>query len=295
MKEITVLSGKGGTGKTSITAALAAIAKNVVFCDNDVDAADLHLLLQPEIKEKHIFEGAWIPEINPGKCIHCGICIENCRFDAIHPINGNCPEINSIQCEGCRLCERVCPVQAISSKRSDKNYWYVSNTRFGTLVHARMGPGEENSGKLVTQVRKKANEIAKEIDADFIINDGPPGIGCSTIASITGTDGVLIVIEPSQSGLHDAKRLVELVRSFNIPVFAFINKYDINEQVTAIIQDYLEENNLPLLAKIPFDKAMVEAMVAGKTIVEFSPESEISCLVSQAWKKIMNNALLSHV
>jgi len=289
MKEITVLSGKGGTGKTSITAALATVTQNAVFCDNDVDAADLHLLLQPEIKEKHTFLSAWIASINEENCTNCGICKDHCRFNAIHINEKGNMEINPYQCEGCRLCERICPVQAITSEQSSNNYWYVSDTRLGKLVHAKMGPGEENSGKLVTQVRKRAKEIAKEVNAPYIINDGPPGIGCTAISSITGTEIVLMVIEPTKSGLHDMQRLVELIRSFNITVFALINKCDINEQVSGEIETYLKKHNIPLAAKIPFDEAMVEAMLVGKTIVEYLPDSEISKTIHQTWNFLNSN------
>ncbi len=287
MKEITILSGKGGTGKTSITAAIASIATEAVFCDNDVDAADLHLIFDPEIREEHIYLGNWIASIDESQCTICNICLEQCRFDAIHTNNNGFPEVNPSQCEGCRLCERLCPVQAISSERSDRNYWYVSGTRFGTLVHATMGPGEENSGKLVTEVRKKAKELAKEEEVSFLINDGPPGIGCSAISSLTGTDQVLMVIEPTVSGLHDAVRLLELIATFSIPVAAVINKHDINPSMTGKVEDFLKEKNIPLLGKIPFDERMVEAMVKGKSIIEFDNRLEISQIIRQAWEKLI--------
>lgn len=286
MKEITILSGKGGTGKTSITAAIASVAENAIFCDNDVDAADLHLILQPKIKEKHTFFSAWIASIDEDKCNNCGVCKTICRFDAIHYKTNGDLEINPFQCEGCRLCERICPVQAISSERSSNNFWYVSDTRMGALVHAKMGPGEENSGKLVTQVRKRAKEIALETNAQFVINDGPPGIGCAAISSITGTNAILLVIEPTISGLHDVKRLVELINLFKIPVFALINKYDISLKITEEIERYLINQDIPLLAKMPFDKKMVEAMIAGKSIVEFSPDSNLSEQIKNIWKTI---------
>ena len=285
MKEITILSGKGGTGKTSITAALASLADNTVFCDNDVDAADLHLILHPKIKEKHIYQGAWIATINENLCDNCGICFNHCRFDAIHTPN-NQHEINPLQCEGCRLCEHVCPSSAITSKRSENNTWYVSNTRFGTMVHASMGPGEENSGKLVTEIRKKAREIANNSNANFILNDGPPGIGCTAISSITGTNSILLVIEPTKSGLHDIERLVTLVRKFKIPMCAVINKSDINTIVTQQIETYLTNNKIKLLAKIPFDEAMVGAMIEQKSIIEYKPNSEISTLLTHVWNEL---------
>jgi len=286
MKEITILSGKGGTGKTSITSAIASIVSNAVFCDNDVDAADLHLILHPTIKEEYTFSGGWTASINESSCIDCGICTDHCRFDAIH-INGHGKlEINPFKCEGCRLCERLCPVQAISSVQSNNNYWYVSDTRFGILVHARMGPGEENSGKLVSEVRRKAKELAIASHAGYLINDGPPGIGCAAISSITGTDMVIMVIESTISGLHDARRLIELIDTFSIPTYAILNKYDIDPLSTEEIEDFLEEKSIPLLGKIPFDDRMIEAMVEGKTIVEFDDKLNISRIIKDAWKKL---------
>jgi MinD superfamily P-loop ATPase len=287
MKEITILSGKGGAGKTSVAAALASLAKNTVFCDNDVDAADLHLIFNPKIQETHKFDSGSKAEINPGICTNCGLCEEYCRFDAIHQNSGNLPEVNIFQCEGCRLCERICPVQAITIHQNFNNQWFVSETRFGPLVHAKMGPGEENSGKLVTEIRQKAKETALAQKANFVINDGPPGIGCSAIASVTGTDVVLLIIEPTVSGLHDAKRLVQLVENFKIPLFAIINKFDINIEFTKNVEDYLAEKSIPLIGKIPFTTAMVESMIAEKTIVEFHPKSEISLTFNGIWKKLM--------
>ncbi len=288
MKEITILSGKGGTGKTSITAAIASLAKNAVFCDNDVDAADLHLLLQPTVLEKHVFQGGWIASIQQESCTNCGICAENCRFDAISFSEKNGYKINPFLCEGCRLCERVCPVSAIKSEKSSNNFWYVSDTRFGTMVHAHLGPGEENSGKLVSLIRKKAQETARASKADFIINDGPPGIGCPAIASLTGTDAVLVVTEPSKSGWHDASRLIELVEKFGIPVFAVINKFDINISVSDDIENILKKKGIPMLAKIPFSETMVKALIQKKTIHELTPKSKISYLIRHIWEKIKN-------
>lgn len=289
MKEITILSGKGGAGKTSVAAALASLAKNTVYCDNDVDAADLHLIFNPEIKEEHDFSSGSKAVIDPEKCSVCGLCMEHCRFDAIHLNNDGIPEVNPFQCEGCRLCERICPEEAIISVQYNNNKWFVSQTRFGTLVHARMGAGEENSGLLVTKIRKKTREIATDTHAEFIINDGPPGIGCPVIASVTGTGKVLLVIEPSLSGLHDAKRLFQLVESFKIPVQAVINKFDVNEEITQQTEQFLNEHQIPLLGKIPFDTILVESMVNKQTILEFSPGSEISKTIKSIWEQLSEN------
>jgi MinD superfamily P-loop ATPase len=289
VKEITILSGKGGAGKTSVAAALASLAKNTVYCDNDVDAADLHLIFNPEIKEEHDFSSGSKAVIDPEKCSVCGLCMEHCRFDAIHLNNDGIPEVNPFQCEGCRLCERICPEEAIISVQYNNNKWFVSQTRFGTLVHARMGAGEENSGLLVTKIRKKTREIATDTHAEFIINDGPPGIGCPVIASVTGTGKVLLVIEPSLSGLHDAKRLFQLVESFKIPVQAVINKFDVNEEITQQTEQFLNEHQIPLLGKIPFDTILVESMVNKQTILEFSPGSEISKTIKSIWEQLSEN------
>ena len=286
MREITVLSGKGGTGKTSITAALGSLARDTVFCDNDVDASDLHLIFDPSIEEEHPFHGGWKAAIDPEACSQCGACIRYCRFGAIIESRSGPPEVDPFRCEGCRLCERVCPSDAIHSERTANHAWYVSSTRFGTLVHARMAPGEENSGKLVTAVRKRAREIAVDHGASFIINDGPPGIGCPAIASLSGADLALIVLEPGKTALHDAGRLIDLIGSFQIPSYAILNKWDIDRDMALQITAFLEERSIPLLTRLPFQREMVEAMVERKTIVEYRPGSEISKKLRNLWEDL---------
>lgn len=286
MTEITILSGKGGTGKTSITAALASLSRNTIFCDCDVDAADLHLILKPKTQFKEVFEGAWLAEIDTESCSHCGLCMEYCRYEAISINKDNQYQINPFQCEGCRLCERVCPSEAIASKRSTNNFWYISETRFGKMVHAHMGAGEENSGKLVSHVRKHAKKLAKKHNHEIILNDGPPGIGCPVISSLSGTHLVLLIIEPSKSGIHDIKRLIALVRDFKIPMKAIINKYDINIEKTEELKYYLIQEKIELLELIKFDQQFTEAMVQEQSIIEFAPESETSIKLRRVWENL---------
>ena len=286
MKEITVVSGKGGTGKTSVTAAIAALGDHMVFCDGDVDAPDLHLILQPEIKESFVFEGGWEASIDAENCTGCGLCAEYCRFDAIHENGSGQYRIDPLKCEGCRLCERICPAGAVSSERRRDNQWYISGTRWGTMVHARMGAGQENSGKLVTRIRKEAAELALGQGIEFLLTDGPPGTGCPAIASITGAGAVLVVIEPSQTSIHDATRVIELAKGFNIPVFALINKTDIHLSMADRIKRHLEKINVPLLGRIPFDQKIVEAMIRGMSIVEYAPESEPARMITIAWEML---------
>jgi MinD superfamily P-loop ATPase len=286
MRELTVLSGKGGTGKTSVTAALASLATHIVLCDNDVDAANLHLLAQPVILEEYPFLGGWQANIDEEFCAGCGLCMENCHFDAIHLTADGKYTINPYQCEGCRLCERICPVTAITCFQSKNNQWFVSDSRFGKMIHARMGPGEENSGKLVTKIRKKAREVARAGHADWVINDGPPGVGCATISSLSGVDAVLLVTEPSKSGWHDAERLIQLTNQFELPMWAVINKHDINPDLSAQMELAFQALGIPVIGRLPFDVDMVHSMVAGKTIVEFAPESAISQQLRAVWQTL---------
>lgn len=247
--------------------------------DRNVDAPDLHLILKSQILEAHIFEGNWVASIDRDLCTNCGICTEYCRFEAITVDEKDNLSIDPYKCEGCRLCERICPSKAIHSARSTNNYWYVSRTRAGLMTHASMGPGEENSGKLVSQVRKRAKEIGLEKGVDVILTDGPPGTGCAVISSIAGTDAVLMVIESSTSSLHDAKRVIELAEKFRIPLFAILNKFEINGRITTQIERFLKAQSIPLLGKIPFDESVVQAMVSGYSYPEYAPHSATTAIL----------------
>jgi MinD superfamily P-loop ATPase len=280
-KQIVIISGKGGTGKTVIAGAFAGIADSKVMADCDVDAADLHLLLDPEIKESNVFKSGVIAFTNKEKCIDCGICKDICRFDAIR---GDFT-IDSISCEGCAFCSRVCPVDAIEMKENISGSWFVSETRFGPLVHAKLGIAEENSGKLVSLVRQKAKEIADEGNFQWVIIDGSPGIGCPVIASITGVDCAVIVIEPTLSGLHDAERVVDVTGHFNVPTKAIINKYDLNYDITTKIENWLKNKNIEVLGRIIFDKSVVEAVVNGRTLAEYSNSMVIGA-IRDIWGKL---------
>ncbi|MCK9269716.1 MAG: ATP-binding protein [Bacteroidales bacterium] len=286
-EEITILSGKGGTGKTSVTAAFASLAEEAVFCDCDVDAADLHLLLKPDIQSTHPFVSGSKAIIDPALCSGCGLCAEVCRFDAVLQNGDNTFYIDPMLCEGCRLCSRLCPEKAIHIEDSLNNFWYISSTRFGTLVHAHMTPGEENSGKLVATIRDKAREIAKENNIRQIINDGPPGIGCPVIASLSGVHKVLLVAEPSVSGLHDALRLGELTQKFGIPTRAIINKWDLNPELSRKLEEELNAQSIEVIGKIPFDRIFTDAMIVGQTITEFAPEAEATLLLKDIWKRLV--------
>lgn len=293
MHEITILSGKGGTGKTSIAASMMALAENAVLCDSDVDAANLFLLFNPEIRETHSFPSGSKAWIDPSKCNGCGICMDECRFQAISHTNGVFA-VDSFACEGCRLCEKICPAEAVTIQEFSRNKWFVSDTRYGPFVHARMSAGEENSGKLVSVIRKKAREIARNQEKGFIITDGPPGIGCPVISSLSGTQMVLMVIEPSRSGIHDARRLLELTDGFNLPSCALINKYNLSSELTKEAENFLAGHNIPLLARIPFDENFTKSMVEGKTIIEYAPGSETVSILKEVWLQLKTMKGFSH-
>lgn len=288
MKQIAVISGKGGTGKTIITASFISLSKSAVAADCDVDAADLYLLLHPEIKEKHEFKGLPKAEIIQDKCTGCGICYDVCRFDAVQkPQNSkNNFFINPLSCEGCKVCYYACPQMAINMKEQICGEWYISETKYGPMVHAKLGIAEENSGKLVTVVRMNAEIVAKRYKLDYIIVDGPPGIGCPVIASLGGIDFALVVIEPTLSGIHDAERVIEVAKHFGVPPGCVINKYDINRENSVKIEKWCKENEIPVLGKIPFDNLISESIVKGIPFVEYK-NNATSGIIKGIWRKIM--------
>lgn len=274
-KEIAIISGKGGTGKTTVVSSLALLSNHKVLADNDVDAADLHLLLKPEIYEEYEFGGGEKASIDSIKCTGCGQCAEYCHFDAIYfngPANENVTniyKIDELACEGCGLCKYVCPEDAITFSENITGKWYVSKADNSPMVHARLGIAEENSGKLVTQVRNRAAELARELKMDTIIGDGPPGTGCPVIASVSGVDIVLIVTEPTVSGVHDMERVLKLAAHFGVPALVIINKADLNYEQAQKIHEMAKEAGSRVIATIPFDRNVNDALMAGKTIVEY--------------------------
>jgi MinD superfamily P-loop ATPase len=265
MQELVVLSGKGGTGKTVVTASFAALSGSKVLCDCDVDAADLHLLLRPAVEETHEFWGRPLAEIDLNKCSRCGLCLEVCRFDAIQDLL-----VDPFACEGCRLCREVCPEEAVSMRENLAGHWYVSDTRYGPLVHARLGPGKENSGELVAVVRGRARKMGQEQGVEYILSDGPPGIGCPVISSLSNVDLALIVTEPSLSGIHDLERVLAVCQHFGVTALVCINKHDLDGDATERIRHYCRRAGVEVAAMIPFDPEVTEAVVQGVPPVEFS-------------------------
>jgi MinD superfamily P-loop ATPase len=278
MKEIVVISGKGGTGKTSLTAAFASLAQNAVLADCDVDAADLHLILKPDVQESHDFSGGKLARIRADKCIGCGECERVCRFEAVslsgpgNDLVAKTCTVDPVACEGCGVCVQFCPVDAIDFENAINGQWFLSDTRFGPMVHAQLGTGEENSGKLVSLIRKQARQIADNQARDLLIVDGSPGIGCPVIASITGADLVLVVTEPTLSGRHDLDRVAQLTAHFHIPTAVCINKWDINPDVTETIEADIREKGLVLAGKIDYDPAVTYAQVAEQTLIEYTQD-----------------------
>ncbi|MCD6319723.1 MAG: P-loop NTPase [Candidatus Desulfofervidaceae bacterium] len=281
MKELVIISGKGGTGKTTITASFAALAEDKVLADTDVDAPDLHLILSPDVKHEESFKGGHYAVINQEECIACGECRKLCRFEAISEDY----KINPIDCEGCGVCVHFCPVEAIDFPQRVCGKWFISETRFGPMVHAQLDIAQENSGLLATLVRQQAKNLAEDKGLDLIIVDGPPGIGCPVIATVTGASAVMIVTEPSPSGLHDLERVWQLAfKHFGIPCMTCINKFDLNLEMAERIEKFCQQNNIALMGKVPFDPKVTEAVVNGKAIVEY--DTSTANIVAQMWEKV---------
>jgi MinD superfamily P-loop ATPase len=285
-KEICVLSGKGGTGKTSLVGALAALITDKILVDCDVDAPDLHLLLTPKIKSREEFLGGRKAVIISELCTECGRCLEVCRFEAV----SDNFRVDSTPCEGCGVCVHFCPFGAIDFPPAVCGEWFMSETRFGPMVHAQLGAGQENSGLLVSLVRGKAQDLAEANNLPLILVDGPPGIGCPVISSLTGTDGVLIVTEPTLSGLHDLNRVLELSNHFKIPGMVLINKYDLNREMTERIEIYCREKGLNLAGRLPYDPIVTEAMIQGKTIPELS-QNGLSRAIKDIWDRVQEKMI----
>lgn len=284
MHEILVISGKGGTGKTSITAALATIAPPHILCDLDVDAPDLHLLLQPRVVETHEFWSGSEAVIDPARCTQCGTCLQACRFDAIRE-EPETMRVDPLRCEGCKTCVVLCPEQAIDFIPKQCGTWYQSETRVGPMIHALLKPAEENSGRLVALLRKEAKELARARGVELILSDGPPGIGCPVISALSGVHLALIVTEPTPSGIHDLKRVVDLGDHFKTPLAVLINKWDLSEKVSAEIAQFCAERDIAVVARLPHDPTFVHAMVAGKTITEYA-RGPVSDALRDSWIKI---------
>ena len=282
MNEVVVLSGKGGTGKTSIVGSFAVLAKSKIMADCDVDAADLHLLLQPDTKEKNEFWSGQVASIDMEKCTECGLCQDLCRFDAIHDF-----KVDPVSCEGCGFCVHICPAEAIEMQENMAGHWFISDTKYGSLVHARLGIAQENSGKLVALVRRKARDITENERLEYILSDGPPGIGCPVISSLSGANMAVLVTEPTLSGIHDLDRVIGVCRHFGVSPLVCINKYDLNEDNSRQIEDNCGKEKIEVVAKIPFDNIVTKALVQGVPVVEYS-DGKVSREIERAWGRIRN-------
>jgi MinD superfamily P-loop ATPase len=282
MKELVIISGKGGTGKTSLLAAFASLVTDKVVCDADVDAADLHLIMNPQIRERHDFDAGHTAIINYDKCTQCGLCRELCRWGAITENFA----VDPIECEGCGVCYYFCPEKAIDFSVKNCGEWFISDTRFGPMAHARLGIAEENSGKLVTLIRQQGKKLAEKNSLDLLLTDGPPGIGCPVIASLGGASAVLIVAEPTISGRHDMERVAQLSAFFKIPTMVCINKFDLNPDETQLIEEFAGKKNISVMGRIPFDPVFTKAMVKGRTIFEFNGHSDGSMAVKKIWNNV---------
>lgn len=294
MKEIVVISGKGGTGKTSVLSCFAGLAEKALLADCDVDASNLHLMMGPVVKKRTIFKSGHEAEIVQEKCIGCGACLAFCRFEAIQ-VKGSMGDgctfhIDPAACEGCGVCVKSCPVRAISFEECVCGEWFISETDFGPMVHARLGIAAENSGKLVTQVRQAARKIAEEQGKNVVLVDGPPGIGCPVVASVTNADEVLVVTEPTLSGKHDLERVIELVRHFDLPAWLCVNKWDINPEMTKELEERASRNGLRVAGRVPWDSQVTAAQRAATPLNRFAPDAPSTRAIEAVWKT-MESAL----
>jgi len=285
--EIAFLSGKGGTGKSSICSAFISLANNVIAVDSDVDAANLYLIFSANNITQTNYISGKNAIISPDKCIKCGLCKTLCQFDAINVIDGDY-QIDPISCDGCAICYRKCPSKAIEMVYSDESKLYVGDFKYGTLIYGRLAPGEENSGKFISVIRDLAHKKAKAKSIDKIIIDGPPGIGCPFMSTITGVDKVVLVTEASKSAFLDLKRALGVAREYSKQIYVILNKYDLNNEESNEIQLYCDKLNIPIVAKIPFDKEIVYAMVNKQTIIEYNKDSKIVGILKQAYEYIIN-------
>lgn len=291
MRELVVVSGKGGTGKTSLTAAFAFLAGENVLCDADVDAADLHLLLKPEVRKRTDFIGGGKAVIDPGLCTRCGLCRDLCRFAAIDADF----LVDGIACEGCGVCVDLCPAQAIEFPIQKCGEWFISDTRMGPMVHARLGIAEENSGKLVSCIRQEAKKLAEQRGFELIITDGPPGIGCPVIAAIGGATALALIVEPTVSGLHDMTRLADLAVHFRAPCLLCVNKFDLNIEMTEKLEEMARQRKMTVVGRIPFDPLFTRAMIEGQTVSEYQQDAATAMAVQEVWEAIINSrAMNSH-
>jgi MinD superfamily P-loop ATPase len=288
MKQIAVISGKGGTGKSSISAAFATLNGEVVIADCDVDAANLYLLFNPEVDEEQIYHSGHKAVIDYESCTGCGLCFDYCRFDAIK-FQDIRVTIDKISCDGCFLCARLCRENAIKMVPNDKSRLYSGSFRNGRIVYGRLAPGEENSGKLVNMVRDKAKEVSEKYNLGTIILDGPPGIGCPVISTITGADKIIVVTEPTISALHDLERATGIVLKSDRKPYVIINKWDLNPEMTGQVRYWCNQQGIKVSGLLPFDKKMVESMVSGRTITEFEKENVISIELKRIWNEILND------
>jgi MinD superfamily P-loop ATPase len=291
LKQIVILSGKGGTGKTSVTAALAHLAatghnqRRVVLVDADVDASNLELVLSPQVLETHVFKAGQVAVIDPALCEGCGVCAKLCRFDAISEQDGDY-NVDPSACEGCALCFYQCPSGAIGMEEQVAGQWFRSQSRYGPLFHAALWPAQENSGKLVTLVKQQGRLLALDEQRDLVLVDGPPGIGCPVISAAAGADLALIVAEPTVAGIHDMARVLATTQHFGVPALVCINKADLHPEGTAEIEVYCEQEGLPVVGRLPFDTVVTEAMVQGQPVTAFRPDSPVSHALKDTWEQM---------